>query len=396
MDSKKVALGSLQILPICGRISNSDKLFSAVKANDAYTDDSVISGAVVNTGYNTDIDPKAKLDSNLDAGIDTCSKDEHGSQDEAEDQDKDEDKNDKQEADLTSREIKDLISLCIMLCESGEIEGDIGYAYLKKQLYSDKQESVPTESLDVCARLVNALRKIIPKKTEPFFLVDWFPIRALRNTLVDYAATKTRHNPIAMTVEKQLNWDYDALHVNCATLYFLYAKDHNLLKLDGQSVFSSAASIVSDDDKTAIFNNFFKSRYLAKLFSEQKLFFKYSFTFKSQYDLQFLESRASKKKGQDNSCIKTSLGQATEDDKESAKSLTAALKALKSDLRVRRKEIKNLEKLRQDAGRESRRFEKVNKDLDAALYQKLKGIRKLCNHQYVEVLKLQEQIRDEP
>ncbi|CEP10486.1 hypothetical protein, partial, partial [Parasitella parasitica] len=85
--------------------------------------------------------------------------------------------------------------------------------------------------------------------------------------------------------------------------------------------------------------------------------------------------------------------QATEDDKESAKSLTAALKALKADLRVRRKEIKNLEKQRKDAGRELRRFEKVNKDLDAALYQKLKDIRELCNHQYVEVLKLQEQIR---
>ncbi|CEP12731.1 hypothetical protein [Parasitella parasitica] len=81
----------------------SDKLFSAVKANEAYTDDSVISGAVVNTGYNTDIDPKAKLDSNIDAGTDTCSKDEQDSQDEAEDQDEDEDENDKQEADLTSR-----------------------------------------------------------------------------------------------------------------------------------------------------------------------------------------------------------------------------------------------------------------------------------------------------
>ncbi|CEP06845.1 hypothetical protein [Parasitella parasitica] len=63
-------------------------------------------------------------------------------------------------------------------------------------------------------------------------------------------------------------------------------------------------------------------------------------------------------------------------------------------MKVRRKEIKNLEKQRQDAGRESRRFGKVNKDLDAALYQKLKDIQKLCNHQYVEVLKLQEQIRD--
>ncbi|CEP06844.1 hypothetical protein [Parasitella parasitica] len=57
----------------------SDKLFSDVKANEAYTDDSVISGAVVNTGYNSDIDPKAKLDSNLDAGTDTCSKDEQDS-----------------------------------------------------------------------------------------------------------------------------------------------------------------------------------------------------------------------------------------------------------------------------------------------------------------------------
>ncbi|CEP13117.1 hypothetical protein [Parasitella parasitica] len=335
---KKVALGSLQILPICGRISNrakkekpkakkrsntkrlmdnffwalvkenskrdiiqhwSDKLFSA----EAYTDDSVISGAVVNTGYNTGIDPKAKPNSNIDAGTDTCSKDEQDIQDEAEDQEEDEDENCKQEADLTSREIKALVPVCIMLCESGEIEGDISYAYLKKQLYSDKQESIPTESLEVCARL-----------------------------------------------------------------------DHNLLKLDGQSVFSSAASIVSDDDKTAIFNNFFRSRYLAKLFSEQKLSLKYSFTFKSQYDFQFLGSRASKKKGQDNSCIKTSLGQATEDDKESAKSLTAALKALKADLRVRRKELNCLEKQRQDAGRESRRFEKVNKDLDAALYQKFKDI----------------------
>ncbi|CEP16417.1 hypothetical protein [Parasitella parasitica] len=241
----------------------SDKLFSA----EAYTDDSVISGAVVNTGYNTDIDPKAKLDSNLDAGTDTCSEDEQDSQDKAEDQDEDEDENDKQEADLTSREIKALVSVCIILCESGEIEGDIGYAYLKKQLYSDKQESIPTESLEVYARL-------------------------------------------------------------------------------------------------------------------------------SQYDLQFLGSRASKKKGQGNSCIKTNLGQATKDDEDSAKSLTAALKALKADLRVWRKEIKNLEKRRQNAGRKSRRFEKVNKDLDAALYQKLKDIQKLCNHQYVEVLKLQEQIRN--
>ncbi|CEP08752.1 hypothetical protein, partial, partial [Parasitella parasitica] len=125
----------------------SEKIFSAVKANEVYTDGSVISGAVVNTGYNTNIDPKAKLDSNIDAGTDTCKKDEQDSQDE------DEDENDKQEANLTSRETKALVSVCIMLCVSGEIEGDIGYAYLKKQLYSDKQESIPTESLEVCARL---------------------------------------------------------------------------------------------------------------------------------------------------------------------------------------------------------------------------------------------------
>ncbi|CEP09593.1 hypothetical protein [Parasitella parasitica] len=83
------------------------------------------------------------------------------------------------------------------------------------------------------------------------------------------------------------------------------------------------------------------SQVLQLINSKLKLSFKYSLTFKSQYGLQSLGSRTAKKRGQDNSSIKTNLGQAIENDEKSAKFLISAFKALKDDLRARRKDIKD-------------------------------------------------------
>ncbi|CAO3637320.1 unnamed protein product [Mucor hiemalis] len=51
------------------------------------------------------------------------------------------------ERNLTTREIKALIAVVMMLCGSDTIAGDVKPDYIKKQLYVDKQETIPEEAL---------------------------------------------------------------------------------------------------------------------------------------------------------------------------------------------------------------------------------------------------------
>ncbi|KAF1805865.1 hypothetical protein FB192DRAFT_1340469 [Mucor lusitanicus] len=76
----------------------------------------------------------------------------------------------------------------------------------------DKQKSIPSGSLEICAKLVNGLKTLVPKTDAPFQALQWFPIRQLRNAVVNFAGNKTKLNELAMKPDKEATtWDYDAI-----------------------------------------------------------------------------------------------------------------------------------------------------------------------------------------
>ncbi|CEP17881.1 hypothetical protein [Parasitella parasitica] len=121
-------------------------------------------------------------------------------------------------------------------------------------------------------------------------------------------------------------------------------------------------------EKQALFNNFFKSYYLVKIFEQQKLF-QFKFFFKSEYDLQFFGAGRSSKTQEQARSVSTKLNPATDSEKE---------------------QLETREAQRREAGRLSRAYEKNQDSLDPQLYAHLKEIRVACNALYFQQQKLQD------
>ncbi|KAI7888271.1 uncharacterized protein EV154DRAFT_484236 [Mucor mucedo] len=140
-----------------------------------------------------------------------------------------------------------------MLITSPSIEGNVDAAYIKKQLYYDKQEPIPSHALDTSAGIVNELRLISCKKDEKNAF-RFFQMRKIRNSLVT----------------------------------FIGPTEYNIFKLDGVNMFTSSATIKFIEDKRVIFSNVFNLNMMERIIQEQKLTPMYSFKFCHKYSLNFL------------------------------------------------------------------------------------------------------------
>lgn len=155
---------------------------------------------------------------------------------------------------LFSKEIRELASISLMLCESRSIKGIIDYRYIRRQPYQDKQD-ISDDPLRICAKLVNAFHEITPKNDD-FSITIWALIHLLRNTFIKFAGMKTKRNEVSLCINKD---DLlDIIYVNYMALYLLSCKDYSIYQADGEYVFSSHASIKTEQDKITILNKFFK------------------------------------------------------------------------------------------------------------------------------------------
>ncbi|CEP13592.1 hypothetical protein [Parasitella parasitica] len=56
------------------------------------------------------------------------------------------------------------VSVCLMLCQSPTIQECVDSTYVEKQLYTEKQESIPAKSLQICAQIINGLLKLVQSR----------------------------------------------------------------------------------------------------------------------------------------------------------------------------------------------------------------------------------------
>ncbi|CEP19645.1 hypothetical protein [Parasitella parasitica] len=118
--------------------------------------------------------------------------------------------------------------------------------------------------------LINALRSIMPKKSDRFHIFDWSDVRHVRNVVVAFAVSRSRHNEHSLTATKTTNSHLNSIRINCEALYYLYNLDHNLYKVDGTEVFTTTGhGLESDEDKMTNLNSFFNTRYLNKLLNKR-------------------------------------------------------------------------------------------------------------------------------
>ncbi|KAI8054742.1 hypothetical protein BDF21DRAFT_403833 [Thamnidium elegans] len=196
-------------------------------------------------------------------------------------EDSDDDFSEKEENhDVSSSEIGALVSVSMMLCRSDSIEGSINHVYVKKQLYTDKQESITTKSLQVCSKIINALRIISPKKSDVHNVFNCCQMRQLRNLVVRFSNTNTRFREHALTINKNNNTKM-VIRIDFATLYLIFQNEYNLYKKDG-SLIRSYNSIRTSEDKIAIFSNFFRFSIIDRILKERCLIFKFSFLYKDR------------------------------------------------------------------------------------------------------------------
>lgn len=190
--------------------------------------------------------------------------------------------------DLTAKEIRALVAICCALCQAPEYPDGVTSQDIKQKLYHDKQESIPAHCLDTGARLINAVRRITPKKDQNFLMASWCQMRTLRNILVVFAGRRTKRNPVKLTIVKQKdNDDQHAVRIDSGALYHLFSSDYDLYQSNGADKFTSVSVVKTEEQKLNLFNNFFRVNHVKSELAKQKIAFAGYFMFVNQYDLHF-------------------------------------------------------------------------------------------------------------
>lgn len=310
------------------------------------------------------------------------------------------------ERDLTSKEINALTAVSLMLCESDSIVGHIKPEYVRKQLYHDKQESIPPQAIRICSDLINSLRRISLKKGDEASFLTCCKIRQVRNTLVDFAGDRTKFGSRKLFPEKKEADDF-SVHINHATLYLLFQADHNMYNED-KSAFTSYQSIQNDQDKCAIFKNFLDWEFVERRLKEQNLNSAFAFSYTNQYDVHFLGKKNIITSQIDTIAAEGEIGMIDTPDhkvqtntssgevhkiREEIKRINKDIKSNKNEYASCRKTLTQTEKERMDIGRKVRTLEKKEHRWDAELYNKLKKKRDECNVLSMRLQELQDLIK---
>ncbi|KAG1114734.1 hypothetical protein G6F42_014112 [Rhizopus arrhizus] len=236
--------------------------------------------------------------------------------------------------DLTAKEIRALVAICCALCQAPEYPDGVTSQDIKQKLYHDKQESIPAHCLDTGARLINAVRRITPKKDQNFLMASWCQMRTLRNILVVFAGRRTKRNPVKLTIVKQKdNDDQHAVRIDSGALYHLFSSDYDLYQSNGADKFTSVSVVKTEEQKLNLFNNFFRSK---------------------------------------------------EADKQAVKTLNDEIKASRQTYTALAKQLKQLELARMAPGNKSSVFERKHKRRDPRLYGDLVAARKAFNNVHKE------------
>lgn len=310
--------------------------------------------------------------------------------------------NDDSERDLTAREINALAAVVTMLTKSASIVGDVDHTYVKKQLYVDKQESIPKEAMISCSKLINTLRKISLKENEVASFLNCFQMRLLRNTVIKFAGTRTkfRERRLHPVPEERT---IPSVFVTAPTLYLLFSKEYRIFKEDGET-FTSYLAIKTEQDKQMTFRNFFDTQLLRQIMKEQNLTPSYSFYYNNKYDIQFLGEKNSSEAPASLPSLKplpsaVSPSPRTSNDhdkhvlKKQVKDMSDKIKAWKKDYRILAKQVNQEELERMNIGNEFRRMEKRKRRWDADMYEKLKDKRRQCDVTYSRLRELNQLIK---
>jgi hypothetical protein len=171
---------------------------------------------------------------------------------------------------LSSKEIKSLIAVSIMLIKSPKLNNMVDKNYFRKQLYIGRQ-NLPEVVCQECANLVNLMRTVViplKNKEDPHSIVNSIQVRKIRNILSNYASSKAiKYAPrkiVKMNFESD-DQNLQALNVTPRSLYSIMSKSYTLYKKDstGALVNITAGANVKDDyDKKELLHNFFKTSYI--------------------------------------------------------------------------------------------------------------------------------------
>ncbi|KAG2193811.1 hypothetical protein INT47_002561 [Mucor saturninus] len=298
--------------------------------------------------------------------------------------------------DLTARETNALIAVVMMLCGSETIEGDVSPEYIKRQLYKDKQETIPQEALVLCSKVVNNLRRISLKKDAEASFINCYKMRYLRNVLLNFAGAKTKFKKgrfYPVIEEKRVS----SVFVNYATLYTLFCKDYNIFNSEGDR-FTSVHDIKETQDKQFVFKNFFDWCTVDRIMKEQKMTFGFSFYYFNQYNLQFVGLKKSINKdlqktpiiNQEQPCLVIDNSQIEKE----IKQLNDAIKIQTKEYAALDKSIRVEEWNRMNLGRSFRAKKKSNHPWDTKLYKQLKEKRSDCDNIYSQLRKLNSSLKD--
>ncbi|KAG2205959.1 hypothetical protein INT47_005277 [Mucor saturninus] len=250
---------------------------------------------------------------------------------------------------LTARELNALIAVVMMLCSSETIEGDVSPEYIKRQLYKDKQKTIPQEALILCSKVVNNLKRISLKKDAEVSFINCYKMRYLRNVLVNFAGAKTK---------------FKKGHFYPITIF---------------SILKVIRLPASNNERT-------------------KDDFGFSFYYSNQYDLQFVELKKSMNKdlqktpiiNQEQPCLVIDNSQIEKE----IKQLNDAIKIQKKEYAALGKSIRVEEWNRMNLGRSFRAKEKSNHLWDTKLYKQLKEKRSDCDNIYSRLRKSNSSLKD--
>ncbi|KAF1800357.1 hypothetical protein FB192DRAFT_1458774 [Mucor lusitanicus] len=304
-----------------------------------------------------------------------------------------------QTPDLPAKDIRALTSVACFLCQSPEHPTVITMQHVKEKLYHDKQDCIPSSALETTASLVSAVRSVTPKEDQAFSLANWIPMRALRNTLVEFAGSKTKRRVSKLCVDKKKDTNSaDAVRIDHAALYHLFSNDHNLHLPNGIDKVTSVHVLKTIEQKVDLLNNFLKINKIKGLFQERKLTFAGYFLFSNQYDLHFAGYKIVQPVKQADIATRgrqeRSGNQNHEAEKQLVKELTKEIKDMRKTYTANAKELRKLELARMQAGNKSRTFERRNKRRDPNLYRDLKDARDTFNKLHAKQAKLLQEIQE--
>lgn len=297
---------------------------------------------------------------------------------------------------MTSREIKALVAVVTMLCGSDSIVGTVKPDFVKKQLYLDKQETIPERALVLCSKIVNSLRAISLKKNKDPSFMECYPIRCVRNALVKFSGYRTKFGERRLWPAKDKE-HASSIFVDYRSLYLLFCKDYNILKTE-DAFFTSNQEIKNDQDKRMVFENFFDHKTIDRILKERHLEPSYSFVYSNQYDLNFLGFKTSMPLGQQPT---TSNEVETPGPVVDKASIDNDIKVVNSEIKTHRKEYALLLKTiheeewrRMDLARSFRKKEKEKQPWDAESYKILKQKRNECDAIYSRLQELNGSIKN--